>query len=140
VRYDGSSVWKCETFTRAAPSLATVTTVRANDAATNASVAYTGVGFKPRRIEFFAAINGTRMATLAGVWDNGTHSCLYDSEAVAGSYGTSTANCIIIDEETGVKAQSATVASADADGFTLSWVRVGTTSAGNIDITAKCFR
>lgn len=140
---DGCMIWcdgsSLRTIGRVVTSMKTITTVRANDAATG-SVAYTGVGFKPRRIEFAAAINGTRQATLFGVWESGVNACVYDSQATPGTYGTGTANCLILDEETGVKAQSATVASADVDGFTLAWTRTGTTSAGNIDIIARCYR
>lgn len=110
-----------------------INAVRAHDAATG-NVSYTGVGFKPKAIIITAAINATREATICGFATAVGGFCVYDVQATPGEYGTSAGACAIFDELTGSKSQSASLLTFDNDGCTLSWLRTGLTSAGNIDL------
>lgn len=114
-----------------------ITSTRALDGATG-SVAYTGVGFKPRAVMCLANVNATRFMSF-GFFTAATSSSIGDLQSVAGGYFSST-NVVVMDETTGSKSQSATLSSMDTDGFTLSWTRTGATAAGTIDLKFLCFQ
>jgi hypothetical protein len=111
---------------------------RAMDAAT-ANVATTGLGFKPSAILF----SGAKVSSLIGSYFGfavleTTHFVMAGWPGVT-NYYASGSYCIMLAEATD-KYQTATVASFDADGFTLAWTRNGATAGGNATIGYIAFR
>lgn len=84
--------------------------------------AVTGVGFKPRAI-IFLAVQGSTKEMSVGFSDGSSHGALYQT-STAGTF--SAASSAIVDDQTsGSDSYLGTVASFDADGFTISWTRTG---------------
>ena len=86
------------------------------------TVAYTGVGFKPSAILFFAC-GPTDNAISIGA-DDGTN------KGMVSAYGTLnftvvTTDSIYLLNAAGTTLQNARISSFDSDGFTLSWTKVG---------------
>ena len=96
--------------------------------AATGDVAYTGYGFLPKAL-FIIAV-GVYMSSF-GFGDSAlTESCVSD----VGAGGTSTiieVTMIVHIDEGGGKEQKALLKTLDADGFTLTWTKVGAPTAGN---------
>lgn len=94
--------------------------------AATASVAYTGVGFKPRAIIAFGTVNSVTIntyTTYVGAADSGL---IASSMSPFGTGNSASTTTLLGFFDTGASNfQSATVASMDADGFTLSWTKTG---------------
>lgn len=107
-----------------APRVAIAGITRALNGAT-ATVAYTGLGFKPTSIEFLAAVDGTneRSHGFAGLTNGGIVSKCMNTDSAGANLSSS--DCIKIIRNSAGNEQKATVASFDNDGFTLNWVLVG---------------
>ena len=116
------------------------TFTRAMDADSNVAVAYTGVGFKPSMIIFFGGIHNSVIGNYFGVCDGSVNYSVGNLSGVtAHCSGMTAVACISLDEASG-KAQAATLVSFDADGFTLNWVRTGSTAAGTATMFYVAFR
>jgi hypothetical protein len=113
-----------------------VTATRDMTAATGNQV-ITGVGFSPKAIIAINAVNGTSaysigMATALGA--GGWGSTYKDA---AGNVNTQGALIPYLETATGAH-QSASIASFDADGFTLSWAKTGAPT-GTANLFFLCF-
>ena len=123
---------------------ANLVTITYNMANATGTQVITGVGFQPRFIFFLGAavLSGSvtnftsigaadtarnAMLLTSGLSGNGTHQILLNT-AIRLFTDTTTGNIV-----------TATVASYDADGFTLSWTKTGTPT-GNAAIGAFCLR
>lgn len=87
--------------------------------AATGSVAYTGIGFRPKVVIFLSVLS----PTFSLGWDDGTTplNMYYSSSAdVAGTIS------IRIGDASFSNYQSATISAFGADGFTLAWVKTGT--------------
>jgi hypothetical protein len=104
--------------------------------AASGDVSYTGVGFRPRAIFAIAGVT-TVLDSSIGFCDYSlTELCVsYDYTAKA----VMAAKIIQLTEAAG-KAQDAIVKSLDDDGFTLTWTKTGTTSAGTATLYFLCLR
>lgn len=91
-------------------------------AAATGTVAYTGVGFKPRKITCYMHLPGT-LTSSNGVCAGGTQMCNYTS-SVASSDNTSSNYLIYALQGTGAS-QSAVIQTLDSDGFTLAYIKTG---------------
>lgn len=89
--------------------------------AASGNVSYTGVGFTPKLLHFTWARSGNTAGHGIG-FSSGTTGYSIASD---GSVWLATSYAIDFLISSGVTEQQATVASMDADGFTLSWVKVG---------------
>lgn len=102
--------------------------------------ALTGVGFTPRLILFQTGISGGAPWCSFGQSDGATNS---SSEIAANttSLGTFSQNVAGIQREdaAGTKYNTFTVASMDADGFTVAWTKVGLPTA-TCSVSAICYR
>lgn len=110
--------------------------------AASGNVAYAGIGFKPSLVIFSGGVSGGFIATYFGMDDGTLHYSVGNWGASApGFCNVDQNNCIILLEDAaGTKIQRAALASLDADGFTLTWTRVGVTAAGNANIHYIAFR
>lgn len=115
------------------------TFTRAMNAASG-SVSYTGVGFKPSVVIFFA---GHSVSGVRASWgfSNGTnHYVLADYHGgSADTFYADTTTCILLYEDS-AKIQYATISSMDSDGFTLAWTKADTPAAATINILYLAFR
>lgn len=102
-----------------------------------ASVGYTGVGFIPKAILFFAGKNnsagnmtsvGAASAAASGLITNTS-----GGGGGLGSWSEYTSNVVYLLESSGVS-QVGSLSSMDADGFTISWVKLGSPAATVITI------
>ncbi len=112
-----------------------ITFNRVGDANT-ADVSYTGLGFKPSSIIFNTCVGGT------SYWSSG-----FADSAKSGycNFGNGAGNVYQTSYPISYSNQSAwaqlgAVKSYDADGFTLTWTKVGTPSPGTIGVLAICYR
>jgi len=104
--------------------------------AVSGDVAYTGVGFTPKVIDLFA--NLTDLSNSFGFDDGTTHNSV-------GTYGTTggiqqiadTGKSIVIFNAAGTGGQKAIIKTFDADGFTLTWTKIGTPAAGTVTCMYK---
>jgi hypothetical protein len=113
-----------------APSVATSYFTRNLDAASGAQVV-TGVGFRPTSVEFFASVDTSSVRSV-GACDASSairNRCLSTDAAGANH---SSADCIRIIKDTAGNEQKAVLASFDADGFTLTWTKVGAPPANSL--------
>lgn len=110
----------CNTLAHKVGSFTRVMTVASGN------VAYTGVGFKPRALIVFAnVVNGALSNNSEGFSDGTTNLMVlnYSTTGANASFAR-TANLIYSFDDVGTaNVQSATVASFDADGFTLAWTK-----------------
>jgi hypothetical protein len=95
----------------------------------------TGVGFKPSHVIFMVGIN--TLSSFVGV-DNGT------IRAYAGVYGPTqvvgeTASLLLLDA-TAANGQSGLITTLDADGFTISWTKLGAMGASLKTISYLAWR
>jgi hypothetical protein len=105
------------------------------------SQAVTGVGFVPTSIVFLVSISSTASFS-AGFCDSARRIMSMYQFGTAGSQSWSndqTGLDIYLADGTGTNYQIATVASYDADGFTLAWTK-GLSPTGTARILALCFR
>lgn len=102
---------------------------RALDGA-SASVAYTGVGFRPTSIEFVAAVD-TGPEWSQGFADASGGRCM-NSDATGAKL--SSAHAIRLIRDAAGKEQSATLTTFDADGFTLAWTKTGAPPANTVTV------
>ncbi len=101
------------------------------------NVAYTGVGFKPKAVIFLATVsNGSLSINSTGFSDavTGFSTVAYTTTTDNAGFGSGGANCIyVFDDAALADINTATIASMDSDGFTLSWVKAGTpTTAASV--------
>jgi hypothetical protein len=113
-----------------APRVAIGTFTRLLSAASG-PVAVAGLGFRPKSIEFVCAVDTTVENSIgfAGVGIGFQNRCI--SRDGAGAQLSSN-DCIRIIKAAAGNEQKATLASLDADGFTLNWVLVGAPPANNL--------
>jgi len=93
--------------------------------AVDASIAYTGVGFKPKALILFANIAGVPGAFSVGFYDGTTQGYVWSDHVVtAGSFNNGAAAAIFF-RPAGDNSQNTTgaVTSFDTDGFTISWTK-----------------
>lgn len=97
----------------------------------------TGVGFVPRLIKFQTAIVGGGVWASDG-WADGTSNACVENQANSSNF-SQPGNAGIQRDIVAGNLQSFVLSSFDADGFTLSWTKVGTPTA-TATIFALCFR
>ena len=115
-----------------APRVIVGSFTRALDGA-SASVAYTGLGFKPTSIEFTAAVDSTIEFSSGYCTDqSGILNRCMTSDATGVKLSSS--ECIRIIRNSAGNEQKAALASMDLDGFTLSWTKVGTPPANTLTV------
>jgi hypothetical protein len=111
--------------------------------AVSGDVSYTGVGFKPVSIIFIGvpAASGSVLGASVG-FDTVTNrgGIGENSLGIWYSLGYSGGLQSIILEQTAGKGMEAVVKSFDADGFTLTWLKVGASDAGTATIYYMAFR
>jgi hypothetical protein len=111
--------------------------------AASGDVSYTGVGFTPKAMIFFAAkasFTGN-IIQYFGMNDGTTQVTLNEVASTPGSpyiWSTST-HCVHL-AESPTQSQSASHKTFDADGFTLTWSKGGTPSANTLTIGYMAFR
>lgn len=122
---NGSGTTITEDNSPEAPRVAIGSLTRTLSAAT-ATVAYTGLGFKPTSIEFVGAVDTTNERTVgwAGLTGNGLEQRCVSTDASGANLSSS--DCIRIIRSSAGNEQKASLASFDADGFSLNWTLVGT--------------
>lgn len=104
--------------------------------AAGGNVAYTGIGFTPKSLIAFAAIDGQTG------WSHGTSSGTVETNFVklgGGATATNITSTLIYGstDASGNDNQNAVIASLDSDGFTLTWAKGGTpTGTMTVDIVA----
>jgi hypothetical protein len=95
---------------------------RSNSAATGTQ-AITGVGFKPKSVIFFAS-GGSNPACSVGATDGTNDDCLANNHNETAEDWQAIPSSIRF-RYSGADRQDATLQSYDSDGFTMSWVKVG---------------
>jgi hypothetical protein len=109
-------------------------TTRDMTAATGTAV-ITGVGFTPVAIAFFAVVAGSDMKLSSwGFTDLTSHMSIYVYDNSGNKTGLLNTSCITAYDGV-ANAQTATVSTVGSDGFTISWTKSGTPSAGTLSIT-----
>ena len=107
--------------------------------AASGNVSYTGLGFKPSLIQFIAGIIGTSGFGSVGFADAVNASCV-EISGTAGLNGLLfQATFPIIIRADSSDYQLASVVSFDADGFTLSWSKVGAPALITASVLATCY-
>ena len=105
--------------------------------AASGDISYTGVGFMPTKITALMRVDGT-LYRSDGVADSArANNCTYQSSANV--YYENNGALVSYTNYSGW-AQSATVKSYDADGFTLTWTKISTPAAGTIKMAFLCER
>jgi hypothetical protein len=104
-------------------------------------VAYTGVGFKPSAVIFFACTNGGWSNTWSFGMDTGAaRYCIFNYENVTpGSFPFSNVNSIYMVEASG-KFYDGVIKTMDSDGFTITWTRTGATSVVDLRVAYLALR
>ena len=110
--------------------------------AASGDVSYTGVGFTPVAIVFWAWINGQPhwgigMAAGASAQDGVTGSKDGTEGTISGFQDTTSA-CFIVETGGSGAGQQAKLKTFDADGFTLTWTKVASPGAETIDFMSLC--
>jgi hypothetical protein len=98
-------------------------------------VAYTSIGFKPAAI--YVQGSGAGMASFGfalGIVEYCT--IYYPSGWNAGANYI----CVFYEDAGATKGQSAIVKSMDADGFTLTWTKIGSPTVANVQLFVLAFR
>lgn len=106
--------------------------------AVTGSVAYTGVGFVPTSCLSLGAVAGSATyTTFFGMSDSSKAS----ASSAINTTGTFVkgAHLIIAVDASGLASQTADVASYDADGLTLSWIKAGSPT-GTFSFNIMCYR
>ncbi len=111
-------------------------TITRDGTAANGAVAYTGVGFVPTSMEVMFMVEGS-VYYGNGFSDNAKNvGCIYQ-------YGANTFSVSDVFVQYSNKttwAQSCVVTTYDADGFTLTWTKAGSPTAGTISAKIICYR
>ena len=111
-----------------------VSTTTRNMADATGTQTITGIGFIPKSIEIVSSINNANSTGFSDGTDDG---CVFTRTTAI----TSATSASVIHYETDASnKQVATLDSFDADGFTLSWTKTGTPTAGTLVIYYKCIR
>jgi hypothetical protein len=108
-------------------------TITRNQTLDSGDVAYTGVGFKPREVDFLSS-NGASGIVGAIGWDDGTTHC---SMNVLSGQTVVLCDRSINASDGATWAQYGYIKSMDADGFTITWVKFGSPPAGTITSAYK---
>jgi hypothetical protein len=97
------------------------------------SQAITGLGFKPRSIEFTGSVDGgaERFVGFASADSGVQQRCMHSDSAGATLNST---HCIRLIRSSAGNEQQAVLASMDKDGFTLTWTKVGAPPANDLVI------
>lgn len=105
------------------------TFTRAQDGG-SAGVSYTGIGFQPRAVIFIMAING-QVGRMSIGFDAGNLAvCVSDNyNSTANTWGAVASGVSIRSVDSPTDIQSGSIASLDADGFTITWIKTNTPSA-----------
>lgn len=114
-----------------------IITATRNMTAASGDVSYTGVGFTPTSIDAIGDIQSTSNS-FHGFSDSSkaNHCVLHGGTDYKYNYAT----LIFIDTTwNALNTQSAIVKSYDADGFTLTWTKVGSPT-GTIQLMFRCYR
>jgi hypothetical protein len=112
--------------------------------AASGDVAYTGVGFEPRQVIFFASVAGTKMASW-GVNDalgngNGqSYGVQRQFDTGEMSYTSNNAIELLDSIEPNSGIQRARIQSFDSDGFTLAWDK-NLSPTGTATVIALCLK
>lgn len=127
-----------------APALSSIiiTSTRARNGNT-ADVAYTGVGFVPTVIIALAVLAGTEVSNSIGFSDSAKAAACIFTYYDGGSNGGGAFIAAVGGDGTAAPTttgQTAIVKSYDADGFTLTWTKNGTPSAGTISLYFLCLK
>ena len=101
--------------------------------AASGDVAYTSYGFQPSAIIIFACVAANRLELSFGFGDDDLGEMCIAQEGTGGAFGAQTAQIVYLYEAAG-KSQGAVLKTLDADGFTLTWTKTGTTSAGTANL------
>jgi len=102
--------------------------------AASGDVAITGVGFKPTIVLFFGTQQTSQIGLIAGLDDGTLHYCVYNAAySAAGRFEYASATSIALYEAVD-KYQTGYISTLGADGFTITWVKAGTTSAGSVQL------
>jgi hypothetical protein len=104
--------------------------------AASGDVAYTGTGFTPRQVMFFAAVDATKTASWGS--DDGT-SQMCTNQLYNGNMSNNTSASIDLENNAG-ESQTAIIKTLDSNGFTLTWTKTATPPAGTATIIAICFK
>lgn len=110
--------------TWAAPVRVAIGSFTRDTAAASGSVAYTGIGFQPSVVMFFASTETADEEMSIGVDRASTEMVLYDGNAAGSDWSVTTGQSIQL-EETPTSRQVGNIASLDSDGFTMSWTLAG---------------
>ena len=100
-------------------------------------VAYTGVGFCPTSIQLICGSTNNNIFSTGFADENRAACCAYDEYGTRYGWYDTTYICVL--GPTDGNYQRATVASYDADGFTLNWGKVGAPT-GSVTLMALCRR
>lgn len=123
---------------------AKILTISRSSGAASGNVSYTGAGFRPSAVVFIGIFNPSSAAWSVGFADNALQSvCIVQYGTSAATQMTTATNSAIalFDPPSGGGAgQTALLASYDADGFTLTWTKMGTPAAVTSTIFALCLR
>ena len=101
--------------------------------AVSGSVAYTGVGFKPKAIAFTGGVNATTDIMIAGFDDGTTRGATAFNPGSAGTGQINGSSSVFL-PSAAATSQMAVVTTFDTDGFTLTWTKTGSPSAGTATI------
>ncbi len=112
------------------------TTTRLFDAASG-DVSYTGIGFRP--VGFYAYSIIHTQDTFSWGFDDGTNgNAIYDNSGWGeNTYGVGSGSSIY-PVTSGANYNKGSIASFDADGFTISWTKLGSPAALTISIYYMC--
>ena len=104
--------------------------------ASSGNVSYTGAGFTPRSVIIFGSLNFVAVASW-GMSDNSrTVGAIHTTGGGANFYSS---NVAVYFETSSNNGQYATVASYDADGFTLTWTK-NNSPTGTATLYMLCLR
>lgn len=84
------------------------------------SQAVTGVGFQPKFLRFVCGVTGQAIGSW-GTYDAATSQCMFESDD--GLKHVTASLCVVLQYAATSAQQVASVASLDADGFTLTWTK-----------------
>lgn len=105
--------------------------------AASGDVSYTGVGFTPTSVRAILVVDNTTYNSDGSSDSSKASSCIYTS---ASNVFYANATSLVSYSNQSSWAQTAVVKSYDADGFTLTWTKVGTPTAGTIKLIFMCSR
>ena len=107
--------------------------------AATGNVSYTGIGFKPTGLICFGTVDGVENVFSAGLYGGGSGAGIALMDLTVPSWNLISTIISIVTNAAGTDSQGATLASFDADGFTLSWTKGGT-PVGTATIRILCLR